>query len=142
MVVPKNGYHNSSSEETGEIDVFIVPIRSLLRGPSPRINGEDERHVKLLAQMDKSLPPILVHRETIGADMVFSPSSSKWVATRSGDSVGRYMGAFSFAYSVSFALAPVALAFALSDLRRASWLLLAALCGASIFLFRGRGASE
>jgi len=52
------------------------------------------------------------------------------------------MGAFSFAYSVSFALAPISLAFTLSDLRRASWLVLAALCGASIFLFRGSSARE
>jgi hypothetical protein len=42
-----------------------VPIRSLLSGDSPRINGEDDQHIDLLAQMDKLLPPILVQRGTM-----------------------------------------------------------------------------
>jgi hypothetical protein len=34
-------------------------------GPSPRLNSEDPEHVRLLAQAEVPLPPILVHRATM-----------------------------------------------------------------------------
>lgn len=46
-------------------DLHTVPTRSLLAGHSPRVNGEDMRHVRLLAQVWTSLPPILVQRGTM-----------------------------------------------------------------------------
>src|ERR1700691_531372 len=46
-------------------EIQRVPIRSLLLGDSPRINGEDDQHIDLLAQMDTLLPPILVQRGTM-----------------------------------------------------------------------------
>jgi hypothetical protein len=42
-----------------------VPISTLLTGNSPRLNGEDEQHIKVLAENGKPLPPILVHRATM-----------------------------------------------------------------------------
>jgi ParB-like chromosome segregation protein Spo0J len=36
----------------------------LLPGDTPRLDGEDARHVRLLAESDATLPPILVHRRT------------------------------------------------------------------------------
>ncbi|MER8010157.1 hypothetical protein [Streptomyces sp. NPDC094149] len=40
-------------------------IDRLRPADSPRINGEDPEHVKLLAESDDALPPILVHRDTM-----------------------------------------------------------------------------
>ncbi|GAA4225145.1 ParB N-terminal domain-containing protein [Actinomadura meridiana] len=42
-----------------------VPISSLLPADSPRLKGEDEKHIERLAQMDEEMPPILVHRQTM-----------------------------------------------------------------------------
>jgi hypothetical protein len=42
-----------------------VPTRSLRRGYSPRSAGEIEEHTRLLAEADRPLPPILVHRPTM-----------------------------------------------------------------------------
>jgi ParB-like chromosome segregation protein Spo0J len=44
--------------------IHRVPVSSLLGGHSPRLNGEDELHIQLLAQLETPLPPILVQRET------------------------------------------------------------------------------
>jgi ParB-like chromosome segregation protein Spo0J len=46
-------------------DLHTVPTSSLLAGHSPRLNGEDMQHVRLLAQSWTSLPPILVQRGTM-----------------------------------------------------------------------------
>src|SRR2546423_5542310 len=43
----------------------VLPIRSLLPADSPRLAGEDEEHVRLLAESYAELPPILVHRKTM-----------------------------------------------------------------------------
>lgn len=43
----------------------MVPTSSLLPSHSPRIAGEDERHVEALAESDAPLPPIVVHRSTM-----------------------------------------------------------------------------
>jgi ParB-like chromosome segregation protein Spo0J len=42
-----------------------VQVRSLLAGVSPRLNGENDEHIQLLAASEAPLPPILVHRETM-----------------------------------------------------------------------------
>lgn len=42
-----------------------VPTGSLLLGDSPRINGEDLEHVRVLAASDADFPPILVDRQTM-----------------------------------------------------------------------------
>lgn len=75
----KSGNHSDlsdlidSSSETGTgegavivgREVALTPICSLLPSESPRIDGEDPRHVLLLAGTDAPLPPILVHRSTM-----------------------------------------------------------------------------
>ncbi|HEX6468252.1 MAG TPA: ParB/RepB/Spo0J family partition protein [Streptosporangiaceae bacterium] len=43
----------------------IVSISSLLPADSPRLLGIDEEHIRRLAEMETTLPPILVHRETM-----------------------------------------------------------------------------
>ncbi|MGA4846500.1 ParB/RepB/Spo0J family partition protein [Streptomyces sp. G5(2025)] len=42
-----------------------VAIGALLPSDSPRVDGEVNDHVKLLAELDAPLPPILVHRPTM-----------------------------------------------------------------------------
>jgi ParB-like chromosome segregation protein Spo0J len=59
-----NGYDLSLQEEAvGETQK--VPVRELLSSDSPRINGENEQHIHMLAQLDGPLPPILVHRGSL-----------------------------------------------------------------------------
>lgn len=48
-----------------ESQVTRVPIAALRPADSPRRNGEDASHVRLLAGSYDSLPPILVHRPTM-----------------------------------------------------------------------------
>ncbi|MDT0571498.1 ParB N-terminal domain-containing protein [Streptomyces sp. DSM 3412] len=45
--------------------VESVPIGRLLPADSPRRWGEDDEHVRLLAQSDAPLPPIIVHRPSM-----------------------------------------------------------------------------
>ncbi|WP_216353580.1 ParB/RepB/Spo0J family partition protein [Streptomyces sp. M1013] len=43
-----------------------MPIRTLLSADSPRLDGEDEDHVRALAEVDEELlPPVVVHRATM-----------------------------------------------------------------------------
>ncbi|GHJ96531.1 hypothetical protein SNE510_60500 [Streptomyces sp. NE5-10] len=42
-----------------------LPIEALLPADSPRLNGLDEDHVRRLADIYASLPPVLVHRTTL-----------------------------------------------------------------------------
>lgn len=42
-----------------------VPIDRVLAADSPRLDGEDEGHARVLAQSGSELPPILVHRATM-----------------------------------------------------------------------------
>lgn len=44
---------------------ITVPIEVLLPADSPRIGGEDDEHVNVLAATDRELPPILVHYGTM-----------------------------------------------------------------------------
>ncbi|MGW1375412.1 helix-turn-helix domain-containing protein [Streptomyces sp. NPDC002446] len=50
---------------TVDQDIESVPISSLVPGYSPRLRGEDAEHVARLAELDDSLPPILVERSTM-----------------------------------------------------------------------------
>jgi hypothetical protein len=43
----------------------MVEISALILDDSPRLQGEDSAHTKLLAETDATLPPILVHRATM-----------------------------------------------------------------------------
>lgn len=43
----------------------MVPTDSLAHGDSPRLMGEDMEHIRVLAQSEEPLPPILVHRQTM-----------------------------------------------------------------------------
>ncbi|MEV7600966.1 ParB/RepB/Spo0J family partition protein [Kitasatospora sp. NPDC089797] len=45
--------------------VTVVPIRALLDADSPRLEGEDGEHVRLLAASDATHPPILVHQPSM-----------------------------------------------------------------------------
>lgn len=48
-----------------ESAVTRIPVAQLLPADSPRLTGEDESHVQVLAETGAPLPPILVHRETM-----------------------------------------------------------------------------
>ncbi|MCP2270080.1 ParB/RepB/Spo0J family partition protein [Actinokineospora diospyrosa] len=48
----------------GAADTEVVPIASLRSADSPRTQAEDPDHVRVLAQTEGGLPPILVHRST------------------------------------------------------------------------------
>jgi ParB-like chromosome segregation protein Spo0J len=43
----------------------MVPIAALLPADTPRLSGVDEQHVRVLADTEGTLPPILVHRPTM-----------------------------------------------------------------------------
>ncbi|MDH6128361.1 ParB/RepB/Spo0J family partition protein [Kitasatospora sp. GP82] len=45
--------------------VTVVPISSLVEADSPRVAGEDEAHIRLLADSGATLPPILVHQPSM-----------------------------------------------------------------------------
>ncbi|HEY7263223.1 MAG TPA: hypothetical protein VH589_17260 [Trebonia sp.] len=45
--------------------VLTVAIASLRGTASPRLSGESRKHVRVLAQSDALLPPIIVHRQTL-----------------------------------------------------------------------------
>lgn len=46
-------------------EVELVPVALLRQGDSPRIRGIDPAHVRLLAELDTALPPLIVHRQTM-----------------------------------------------------------------------------
>ena len=43
----------------------MAPIEELFPGDSPRLDGEDGEHVRILAETQDALPPIVVHRTTM-----------------------------------------------------------------------------
>ena len=51
------------TDRAGQVE--MVPVSELSRGDSPRIHGEDETHAQNLAEIEESLPPIVVHRATM-----------------------------------------------------------------------------
>lgn len=42
-----------------------MPVGSLAAGDSPRLAGEDSEHIRLLAESETRLPPLLVHRRSM-----------------------------------------------------------------------------
>jgi ParB-like chromosome segregation protein Spo0J len=52
-------------EEPDGESVVRVAVCQLLPADSPRLAGEDEQHVRMLAGLASSLPPITVHRSTM-----------------------------------------------------------------------------
>ncbi len=53
------------SAVTESSPVVTVRISDLVFGASPRLSGQEEAHVCLLAEAGEELPPILVHRNTM-----------------------------------------------------------------------------
>jgi len=51
--------------DPNDLTVEEVPVSGLLPADSPRLGGEDLRHVELLAESGSALPPILVHRPSM-----------------------------------------------------------------------------
>jgi hypothetical protein len=47
-----------------DLPVIAVPVDSLSLGYSPRIAGHDEQNVRILTELDRPWPPLLVHRQT------------------------------------------------------------------------------
>src|ERR1700683_444823 len=54
-----------ASTDAERLDTKKIPVSSLLTGRSPRINGENPEHLRILAESDAILPPILVHRASM-----------------------------------------------------------------------------
>lgn len=44
---------------------FSLPIGSLLPADSPRLGGENMQHVRLMAELDEELQPIIVHKDSM-----------------------------------------------------------------------------
>jgi ParB-like chromosome segregation protein Spo0J len=59
-----NGSSNIYPKIGGEGRVILVAVTDLLPADSPRLDGEDPEHVRVLAESDAELPPIVVHRGT------------------------------------------------------------------------------
>jgi hypothetical protein len=63
-------------------DVELVPVASLRSGDSPRTAGVDLAHVRVLAELDVALPPLIVHRRTMrvidGAHRLRAAVSRGW----------------------------------------------------------------
>lgn len=53
------------SNNSHEVSNHAVPVDQLKIADSPRLAGIDSEHVRLLAESDAELPPILVHRPTM-----------------------------------------------------------------------------
>jgi ParB-like chromosome segregation protein Spo0J len=60
-VLVKNGLQFVGSTQTP----VLVDIEMLKLWDSPRLDGEDPAHVRLLVEVEDELPPILVHRQTM-----------------------------------------------------------------------------
>jgi hypothetical protein len=46
-------------------EVVHVPVDALLSADSPRLDGENDMHIRVLAESERRLPPILVHRHSM-----------------------------------------------------------------------------
>jgi ParB-like chromosome segregation protein Spo0J len=61
-----NGNINSHSDlRDRNASTEFLAVSSLLPADSPRLDGEDADHIRMLASIDSKLPPILVHRPTM-----------------------------------------------------------------------------
>ena len=61
VIVRSDGLSAIKSAE----NAVLVDIDSLQLSGSPRLDGEDPAHVRLLVEIEDGLPPILVHRQTM-----------------------------------------------------------------------------
>ena len=70
----RNGHPTRSDENnravarlgyTVDRTAYSVPVAALRPADSPRRLGEDTEHIRVLAEPDRMLPPILVHRPTM-----------------------------------------------------------------------------
>jgi hypothetical protein len=57
--------HNFDFVKGEMTDTESVPVDSLLPADSPRIEGEDLEHIRMLAATETKFPPIIVHRATM-----------------------------------------------------------------------------
>ncbi|HEY4019506.1 MAG TPA: ParB N-terminal domain-containing protein [Pseudonocardiaceae bacterium] len=64
MATRREGVFALVSRPSGD-QVVDVRISALRPADSPRTSGEDQAHVRTLAEADAELPPILVHRSTM-----------------------------------------------------------------------------
>lgn len=55
----------STEYPTADRVTYTVPVAALRAADSPRLVGEDAEHIRVLAEPDRALPPILVHRPTM-----------------------------------------------------------------------------
>jgi ParB-like chromosome segregation protein Spo0J len=55
----------SSVDSPDESPVTVVDIDSVIIADSPRLGGEDQEHIELLAETGDTLPPITLHRATM-----------------------------------------------------------------------------
>ncbi|MFJ8580880.1 ParB N-terminal domain-containing protein [Micromonospora sp. NPDC093277] len=67
MANGQENYHDREAEvrsytDSATVDVWIADLRM---ADSPRLHGVDDDHVRLLAEVQDQLPPILVHRATM-----------------------------------------------------------------------------
>jgi len=64
---PNDHDESSPSTEYPKADqvTYTVPVAALRPADSPRLIGEDAEHIRVLAEPDRALPPILVHRSTM-----------------------------------------------------------------------------
>lgn len=61
VIVRDDRLHAVKSAENS----VLVDVGTLKLSVSPRLDGEDPAHVRLLIEIDHELPPILVHRQTM-----------------------------------------------------------------------------
>ncbi|SED21567.1 ParB-like nuclease domain-containing protein [Amycolatopsis tolypomycina] len=52
------------TDDLARVPVESVPIDSLVRADSPRLDGENDEHIRLLAESGVAFPPILVQKST------------------------------------------------------------------------------
>jgi ParB-like nuclease domain len=48
-----------------QLPIGTISISELVISNSPRLSGKDDKHIRILAESDSQLPPILVHRSTM-----------------------------------------------------------------------------
>ncbi|GHF69241.1 hypothetical protein GCM10018790_54040 [Kitasatospora xanthocidica] len=64
-VAPEPGPPPSQEWAPALSEVVPVPVAALLPADSPRTGGEDPEHLRALAELDRDLPPIIVHRPSM-----------------------------------------------------------------------------
>ncbi|MFF4416817.1 ParB N-terminal domain-containing protein [Streptosporangium sp. NPDC001559] len=62
---PSGGTHTREGYQPELSAVETVPVGSLLPADSPRRLGENAQHIRMLSGTEDTLPPVIVHRETM-----------------------------------------------------------------------------